>query len=291
MDVENLKRWHWILLGSVVGLLATGARLAMLRQGSGRGDRTTSLYKFMDRVVRPPGPDGLPPVRNIVVYPEIRLPGANNERSSLVTCEILERASGKPVYKKYACYTPAGAATSSGPSVNGFAVREFLDATQQTYRHIHYRTAWWATPPMIIAIWGGGSLVLVGGVWPLMLSVLSRNGFGRKTNPPCSARTDGGDAAIGVGLDDGDGDKWDCLESPLTAQPSSVACLESEPKDPDPLAVRPPETAPLPASPAEREHHYRGQYYPVDMGPGDHASRPERDTLPPTDADARSSRG
>jgi hypothetical protein len=68
------------------------------------------------------------------------------------------------------------------------SIREYLEtripAIQAQYRvPITLRYAWWTVPWAVFAIWGGGTLVLIGGVWPTVLNLMLGAGLGPPPRP------------------------------------------------------------------------------------------------------------
>ena len=166
------------------------------------------------------------------------------------------------------------------PSENK-TVRDWLDAAQGQYSWINYRWGWWKVPKDAEMIWMGGTILIVGIIWPIGLSFLkgaglgrqavaeqydlSRFGKGKPTKAVAAVKAEMSDVdraqlkevqeALAASLKDGIGH---APAAPAGAQPSAAG-EEKEFK-----------TAPLEPSPAlgqaEEKKEYEGQFYPVAKG-------------------------
>lgn len=136
-------------------------------------------------------------------------------------------------------------------------------------RKINYRYAWWTTPQLTIALWGGGSVILIGGLWPILISYgvskhseiedgeydLNRFGAGETSSAHRTKLADENDQYL----------------RDLDAELEAAAALGSgsaETKTQDiavPLTLTPSDAEASSPPPPEPQHHYRGQYYPVDL--------------------------
>ena len=57
-----------------------------------------------------------------------------------------------------------------------FTLKDFLDDLKKSdptrAKNLQYRYAWWREPPAVWSLWGGGSVLLIGVIWPAVLSLL-----------------------------------------------------------------------------------------------------------------------
>lgn len=60
-----------------------------------------------------------------------------------------------------------------------YSVFDYLQSARAQNPRLGFRYAWWAGKAARLSIWGMGGLILVGGVWPTLLGLLSGAGFGR----------------------------------------------------------------------------------------------------------------
>ena len=61
-----------------------------------------------------------------------------------------------------------------------FTIRDYIDQLRKNHSEITYRYAWWNLPTAAAAIWGGGAVLLIGGIWPTLVSLMIGAGLGRK---------------------------------------------------------------------------------------------------------------
>jgi len=137
--------------------------------------------------------------------------------------------------------------------IDGKAVRKGNPPRKIPRSPYHY--AWWAVPGLAPLLWMGGGLLLIGGVWPTVLSALTSAGYGR-------VREERGTDLSKVRSETAPG------EEPLVF----AGAAEEETKAPiaEALAAAPPTPAPLSseapatiAAAAAEEKHYAGSFYPT----------------------------
>lgn len=266
MGIEDLKRWHWVAIGLVVGTLLTALRLwKPPGEGVVRG-RTIGPQTLVASLGATDAANR-PLIRGLTIYPPRK---AGNTFYQYATGETLGPAvGGDGTYHHFGFHSaiPFRAREGAAPPTPTYSLRNFLEGAGADYRY-----AWWSTTPLTIALWGGGSVLLIGGVWPVVLGLLVGAGFGRRQVDEEEYDLDrfGGGAtapAPAAGADD----RLSAIEAEL------LAALTTSPDHPDAAdATRPVPPKALASEPVEpkdvgrpeREHHYRGQYYPVDL-PGD----------------------
>jgi hypothetical protein len=67
-------------------------------------------------------------------------------------------------------------------------VTDLLDEAAADGIHVGYRRAWWEAPRYVYEIWIGGSVLLIGVIWPAILRTMQKGGLGRVTAPSYLAR-------------------------------------------------------------------------------------------------------
>lgn len=189
MRAEDLSRTHWVIVGLLLGLVFSYVRLHI-----GQPDPTqTHTLANLERGLREPairGSDGedYPWITNVLVYPPepIAADGAVSESPQnlvLVTFDVQSAAD------KQWQWTPAAihlreplVPPTRRVSGTDLTVRAYLDALgEETGKGRVYRYAWWAEPKWVYITWTAMSMLLVGGVWPLALSLLIGAGFGQRS--------------------------------------------------------------------------------------------------------------
>src|SRR5437660_181550 len=164
MAVENLKFWHWMLLGAIAGMLVgyastlTGPeRDPLMRQPMTAQQFAGQLGKVVD---------GQPLMREIVIHPQ-------RDGQNFVTGEILEVDR----YHPFAFYAAAPFVTGQTQSAS---VLEYVKDRASRDRHISFQYPWTEAGWFIIASRAVAGLVLIGCVWPVLLNLMIGAGLGRK---------------------------------------------------------------------------------------------------------------
>ena len=71
MGIEDLKRWHWIVIGVVIGTVLAGARLMVAPDEVDSADTRISAETFVYGLGQTTGgAANLPLFRSIMVYPQ-----------------------------------------------------------------------------------------------------------------------------------------------------------------------------------------------------------------------------
>jgi hypothetical protein len=224
MSLASLRRWHWAAIGTTIGLIAGGIRANFdnldLYNASG-GERQAA---FEQAVLTPVVYDGVtyPQWKDLYVL-RVADPAANGGLRYTVIGQFHETspyrtlkrgADGKPqltwsehFFKAPLPYVPLPttalpqAAAVAAPSLGGLAriaellhlkepeapssVLAFLDRVRAAHPGFSYSYHWWRRPRITVALWTAGMLLLVGGVWPFIASLIA---FGTLLPPPREKR-------------------------------------------------------------------------------------------------------
>jgi hypothetical protein len=235
---------------------------------------------------------GQPILRNLVVYPPYEPPTGDSTdvvaRQPVRGERLQATRNGRRVYMPFVLFAPVpfkfdAKAAPPGPR---YSVRDLLEQRKlaRSGADTSYAYAWWATTPMIVALWGGGSFALIGGAWPVVLSLLVGAGFGRHDAKEPAYDLDrfgnGEPAAAAAGpVRDMDAEmaRLHELEQQLEASLADGAgAATPEAESPAPVLPVPllgTSGDPEPDGAERREHHYRGQFYPVDIPDHPHTSK------------------
>src|SRR4051812_30289908 len=128
MGIEDFKRWHWMLIGLVIGLLMAYMRTSMItpdEQTTYR--RGISAAEFVTNLSRPKTGNGYQWLTDIVVYPPF-------ENKNYVTAKMLEiQSSGRGMYKLVQMNTeiPFRLPRSVEPKSNTYSIRDYLTEAKQ----------------------------------------------------------------------------------------------------------------------------------------------------------------
>jgi hypothetical protein len=218
MTLASLRRWHWAVIGTTIGLIAGGIRAHFdnldLYDSSGGDGRQVAFETTMLN----------PVVYNGVSYPQwkdiyvlrVADPAAQGGLRYTVIGQfhetspyrVLKRgADGKPqvswsehFFKAPLPYVPLTTAlprVAAAPSLGVLAriaellhlkepeasssVLWFLERVRTAHPGFSYSYHWWRRPRITVALWTAGMLLLVGGVWPFIASLIA---FGTLLPPP-----------------------------------------------------------------------------------------------------------
>ena len=259
MNIESLKRWHWVAIGLIVGLALAAAKLL------GRADEAVGGDGFIDqaqfeRGLRMPPVMGKAQVSSIVVHPR----GAVD----IVTLRLLDMESLQYRQVKFAAprsYQPLGTSVAGG---SGREVIDYLAELSAGNRSITARYAWWDKREWIVTLYMFAGAVTVGGIWPTLLRLLVGAGLGRKEPDYDLDRFHRGpEPAKQQGLSESDEQRLRELEAEMMAGLRSADTPQSKDATapPAPIAALSQEQlAPTPVAQADGPREYSGEYYPVE---------------------------
>lgn len=177
MDIADIKRWQWIIIGIVAGLGLGWVWSGM--EPSESGGRQISQMDFERDVARKY--ENQPMIRNIVIQP-----ATTDYAGKMVQPVSFQRMQiGQKSKKIY--YVPAQfiAMVPYKPMMNApasmtakFTLSDYLANIQKRNDSVRYAYGWWKEKPATIAIWTIGSVAVIGGVWPTFLSLIVGAGLG-----------------------------------------------------------------------------------------------------------------
>src|SRR6185295_7832845 len=102
MQIEDFKRWHWIVISLVIGGALAYARTMVSPDDSNYG-RGIAAGEFASSIDRPPTGNGYAWITDVTVYPPQIAPNGDSKEGRLayyVTCKQLTiLPSGKGQYK------------------------------------------------------------------------------------------------------------------------------------------------------------------------------------------------
>jgi hypothetical protein len=183
MQIEDFKRWHWVLISLAIGALLAYARtmLSPDEVGTGRG---ISPNEFAQNVARPKTGNGYDWVKQITIYPTQTIVDPSSEQTrqvNFVVCNLLTPLpNGKYQYKPvhFTAEIPFKVGNTK-PMSDTYSVRDYLAEVKDRFPDVQYRYAWWTQPRAQFGIWMGGAVLLIGGLWPSLVSLLIGAGLGR----------------------------------------------------------------------------------------------------------------
>jgi hypothetical protein len=186
MGLEDLKRWHWAGIGLVVGLAFGGVRVFYGPDlDSGVVRRLNTARQFERGLIQPP--NARDKINDVVVYPAdaegrvwmtfTQVRQTNKRIDPADPNSPLEGIVDRVRYDVPEPYKPQVVPLADGRS--DLTVREYLNGLQQQFpdAQIKYRYAWEAVPANTMLLYGGAGLVLIGGVWPSVIGLLTGAGI------------------------------------------------------------------------------------------------------------------
>ncbi|HEX2972947.1 MAG TPA: hypothetical protein VHP11_11480 [Tepidisphaeraceae bacterium] len=181
MAMQNIKRWQWILVSLLVGLVM-GYIQHLPREDWQRafGD-TIPQRQFEEGLTREQS--GLRWFRNLVVYPE-RVESVDKTESVYVVAGDcfngkLEVQDGQQVAVWHRrCFIAEGPYRPITP-VDGFTPGGTVLAYLKSLPGTSYTYAWWRDSRWGIAFWTAGSFGVIGLIWPTVINLLVFGSFFR----------------------------------------------------------------------------------------------------------------
>lgn len=183
MQIEDFKRWHWVLISLAIGALLAYAR-TMIAPDEASAGRGIAAIEFAQNVARPKTGNGYDWVKQLTIYPTqtITDPGSGQLRQvNFAVCNMLTPLpNGKYQYKPvhFTAEIPFKVGNIQ-PKNDTYSIRDYLAEVKQAFPDVQYRYAWWTQPRAQFGIWIGGAVLLIGGVWPSLVSLMIGAGLGR----------------------------------------------------------------------------------------------------------------
>jgi hypothetical protein len=275
MGIEELKRWHWIVIGLLLGLGLAYARSGMEPQ-VGRNN----VVDFLSAIRAPLDAKTGPIVRSIVIHPATV--DYRGQRLNVVTYKRLCRSrDGKRTdwqSEQLLAESPFRGFGRGGEEP-ATSIRDYLDAIKKENPSISYRYAWWDLAPAQYAMWTGGSVLVIGILWPNVLFALMGAGYGPKRDPNAKkeslfsykSRPEPQLAAAKPRASAADEQKLRDMTDRLERNLAAVATHHGDhaaAAAPDPAGVRKLDGGPLEMAPAQAKAddddiEIKGEYYPV----------------------------
>jgi len=189
MGVEDLKRWHWVVIGLVGGLLMAWVRVEMADSAEGaRPEKSISAARFQHALELSPAYDAatkryVPHVFDVVVSPF-----ANDSQHYRVTGTYLKPLDTTPGFyqpmqfvfiadtpfllvEEQQRLTPVEDADRT--------VLSYLEKEAKWHPWVKYRYAWWNEKRWVYVLWTAGSVVVVGGIVPVLVRLMIGAGLAR----------------------------------------------------------------------------------------------------------------
>jgi hypothetical protein len=188
MEIQDFKRWHWVLISLIVGAVLGYARtMATPDTQSDRGG--ISALQFISNVDRPRTGNGYQWVCNIKIYPPQTLPAGSasgSQQVNFVTCSLMSVVGpGQGQYNNvhFVAEIPFKVGVAFKPPNDHYTIQDYLEDQKKHNPEIQYKFAWWDEPKAEMAVWMGAALVLIGGIWPTLINLMIGAGFAKPKTP------------------------------------------------------------------------------------------------------------
>jgi prepilin-type processing-associated H-X9-DG protein/prepilin-type N-terminal cleavage/methylation domain-containing protein len=263
MFVQDLKRWHWVLIGIIAGIVV-GQAQSLVSADRPVGGRDFITQPAFESKLRYSPVLGKPYLANIILHASGTTDLVSVSELNTETLQYRDRwfAAPRP-YVSLQLGVHAAARSD-------YTVKDYLTEAAATNPAIKFSTAWWESTWGAIAVWGAGGALLIGGVWPFVLNLLVGAGLGRR---PKEANYDlsgfKGEASEKVKgeVTDEDRQRLEALEADMAAalaasgESHAAAGSPAQPTVIRELVVESVEQSP---ATAEIDKDFAGEFYPVE---------------------------
>jgi hypothetical protein len=165
--IEDIKRWHSIELGALIGVALAYAWNSV--GTSVEGYRAVDNMRFEQELTLKDNETGQPLIKSIVIHPA---EDAFDGKVNIVTYKRLAKdKQGRVGWldKRVIAKIPY----NGSPSIADYLKNQ----------SIKFNNGWWLQPRWAMTIGCVGGMVLLGGIWPSLLNVMLGAGLGRKRDP------------------------------------------------------------------------------------------------------------
>ncbi|HWE92761.1 MAG TPA: hypothetical protein VG269_02200 [Tepidisphaeraceae bacterium] len=281
MGFQQIKRWQWVAISLVVGMAMGWLNRMSAQDWTATYGESLSSVQFEAAVGRHAGDNAH--FTQLTVVPDEIPDAAGSKRPVYVVTGQYDEArprratAGAAAGPNRRCfiaeipYLPVGMA---GPAKATETVMTYL-----VRERIAFQYAWWRDPKAAMAIWVGGSFIVIGIIWPTLINLLVYRSLFAPAQPKgidLSKVSSGGGENRTQAMTDADLANLQKLESDLEADLAQSAAeqpLSTPAAAPDP--VRPMDDKPVEVAAAETDTNStvfgakEGDYYPTARKPRD----------------------
>jgi hypothetical protein len=183
MNLQDLKRIHWLAIGAVVGALLSYSRLYNLTSGErvtpedGLTERrqTISADELIAELQRAPADAAKPGISRLTLYPPV------NNTVYVLGSVMRPNLEAPDSYRQIVTSASIPFRPANRPSPGeGYSLADEIKSLAKNNPQIVCRYAWWTAPSAVIGLWGGGSVVLIGLIWPTLINLAVGAGLAPK---------------------------------------------------------------------------------------------------------------
>ena len=223
-----------------------------------------------------------------MVYPQQQAPNPDGKTThwvNFITCrEAVRQPDGMYRYipSKLTAEIPFHAANFVKAKSSTYSIRDYLNEVKQEHPDVSYRYASWDQPWASFGMWMAGAVIMLGGIWPTLIGLLTGAGLGRQAKRKDEYDLDrfsksGEPASSGItfrkpGMTDADAEKLRDMQDQMaqnlagmkmTAAPGAAEDIQA----PFAEGVRKLAGGPVESQAAktaeEEAKEYKGEFYPV----------------------------
>lgn len=179
MELQNLSRWHWVIVGLLVGL---GLGFAYSNWDGTEGRISVAPEPFQRDLLRQErrAENDPPVIRNVV----LNVDADGVYYATFEQINLAKLAYGSFVIKgrtPWPVTHPNGTDLQRGETVAD--LHEYLEQVKAANPDFDYHYAWWNEARFVYPIWTVGAVVLIGGVWPTVINLMIGAGFAPPRKP------------------------------------------------------------------------------------------------------------
>lgn len=182
MQIENIGRWVWMLVGTLLGVLI--------------GYQWSSVSDNIDGVVRASqvrfeqeltlkDKDGGPLIKGIVVHPAIFSPTDDSYVNVVTYQRLAQDKEGKKwwIEKCFIAKIPFEPMNGAVAATPDLTIDKYLTEIAGQASGLKYNFGWWMMPKYAMMLGAFGGFVLIGGLWPSLINIMVGAGLGGKREP------------------------------------------------------------------------------------------------------------
>ena len=177
MDIADIKRWQWVLIGIIAGL-GLGWVWSGMEPSEGGGNRSAKWIssanlgrKYQDQ----------PLIQNIIIQPVTNDYGGKKVQPVSFRLLQIGQKSKKIYYvpSQFIAMVPYKPIINAPASMSAqFTLSDYLANLQRRDSNVRYSYGWWLEKPATIGLWTLGAVAIIGGFWPTFLNLIVGAGLG-----------------------------------------------------------------------------------------------------------------
>jgi hypothetical protein len=181
MGLEQLSRWHWIIIGAIFGMVFGYA--VALSGDSIDGVQSASQSDFERDVGFDDPASKLPLISGIVIHPKQYSTVTGGDADLVTYQRLMVDANGKNWWgdRYFVARIPFTPALRRGaPADPSMTFQKFMEGITKERPSVRYHYGWWLQPSNAVMTGAALGIVAVGLIWPTLLNLMLGAGLGRK---------------------------------------------------------------------------------------------------------------